>query len=59
CHVSESAQMELCDATGRLIHQCRLEPGDNIFQAPDIQGIYIIRVQTERDRTKVLKLFVQ
>ena len=59
CHVSENAQMELCDATGRLIHQCRLEPGDNIFQAPDIQGIYIIRVLTERDRTKVLKLFVQ
>jgi hypothetical protein len=59
CYVSCNARFTLYDAVGRLLQEDRLDPGDNPFLAPAVQGTYFVRIQTDTDKTKILKLFVQ
>lgn len=60
CYVPEDGSLTIYDLFGHCIGEQPLRRGENLFDAPDAVGIYIVRIRlTGSDRPEPYKLIVQ
>jgi hypothetical protein len=58
CRVSEPAKIALYNTTGDLVSQTQVPEGQTYLQAPDAAGIYMLKITTNDNQQRDLKIIV-
>ena len=60
CYANEEAILTLYDEVGKKLMTQSLTIGDNPFAAPDVEGVYLVKIRTTRnEKDKLYKIIIQ